>query len=255
MSKLLLQTKNVTQRFGGLTAVNKIDIELFENEIIGVIGPNGAGKTTLFNILTGIYSPTEGRVELDGTDITGKEPYEIAKLGMTRNFQNIRLFQSMTILENVMTGIYCRKKSNLFDAVFHTKRYKREEEETEKEALKYLEIVGLADSRYNMATSLPYGLQRKLEIGRALASNPKVLLLDEPAAGMNDQETKELTEFIQSLRKLGYSIILIEHDMRLVMNTCDRIYVLNYGSQIAQGTPEEIRKNPEVIAAYLGEEE
>lgn len=254
MTKLLLHTKNVTQKFGGLTAVNKISMELYENEIIGIIGPNGAGKTTLFNILTGIYNPTEGSVELDGVNITGMEPYQIARLGMTRNFQNIRLFKSMTILENVMTGMYCRKKANLLDAFFHTARYWREEKETEEDALKYLEIVGLADKRYDMATSLPYGLQRKLEIGRALASEPKVLLLDEPAAGMNEQETKELTEFIQNLRKIGYSIILIEHDMRLVMNTCDRIYVLNYGSLIAQGTPEEIKKNPEVIAAYLGEE-
>lgn len=255
MSKALLRTENVTQRFGGLTAVSSVSIELFEHEIVGIIGPNGAGKTTFFNVLTGIYTPDEGSVYLDGTDITGKMPHEIAKLGMTRNFQNIRLFGNMTILENIMTGIYCRKKANLLDSILGTKRHRQEERETEEEALRYLEIVGLADARYDMATSLPYGQQRKLEIGRALASNPKVLLLDEPAAGMNDQETLDLANFIKELREMGYSIVLIEHDMRLVMNVCDRIYVLNYGAQIAHGTPDEIKQNPEVIAAYLGEED
>lgn len=255
MSKLMLRTENVTQRFGGLTAVSQVSIDLYEGEIIGIIGPNGAGKTTFFNVLTGIYTPTEGKVYLDGEDITGKMPHEVAKLGMTRNFQNIRLFSNMTIIENIMTGMYCRKKATLFDSILHTKRHRLEEKETEEEALKYLDIVGLADCRYDMATSLPYGQQRKLEIGRALASNPKVLLLDEPAAGMNDQETLELAEFIKKLRGLGYSIVLIEHDMRLVMNVCDRIYVLNYGELIAQGAPEEIKANPEVITAYLGEED
>jgi len=253
MSKLMLRTESVTQRFGGLTAVNQVSVDLYEGEIVGIIGPNGAGKTTFFNVLTGIYTPTEGKVYLDGEEITGKMPHEVAKLGMTRNFQNIRLFSNMTIIENIMTGIYCRKKATVVDSILHTKRHRQEEKETEAEALKYLEIVGLADNRYDMATSLPYGQQRKLEIGRALASNPKVLLLDEPAAGMNEQETLELADFIKKLRDLGYSIILIEHDMRLVMNVCDRIYVLNYGEQIAQGTPDEIKKNPEVIAAYLGE--
>ena len=255
MSKVLLRTDNITQRFGGLTAVSQVSIELHEHEIVGIIGPNGAGKTTFFNVLTGIYTPDEGKVWLDGEDITGKMPHEIAKLGMTRNFQNIRLFGNMTILENIMTGIYCRKKATLLDSILGTKRHRQEEKETEAEALHYLEIVGLADYRYDMATSLPYGQQRKLEIGRALASNPKVLLLDEPAAGMNDQETLDLANFIKELRDMGYSIVLIEHDMRLVMNVCDRIYVLNYGAQIAQGTPDEIKRNPEVIAAYLGEED
>lgn len=255
MNKVILRTENVTQRFGGLTAVSNVSVDLHENEIVGIIGPNGAGKTTFFNVLTGIYTPTEGKVYLDGEDITGKMPHEIAKLGMTRNFQNIRLFSNMTIIENIMTGIYCRKKANLLDSVLHTPRHKKEERETEEEALKYLDIVGLSDLRYDMATSLPYGQQRKLEIGRALASDPKVLLLDEPAAGMNDQETLDLAEFIKGLRDMGYSIVLIEHDMRLVMNVCDRIYVLNYGAQIAQGTPDEIKRNPEVIAAYLGEED
>jgi branched-chain amino acid transport system ATP-binding protein len=255
VSKLILHTENVTQRFGGMTAVSKVSVDLYEGEIVGIIGPNGAGKTTFFNVLTGIYTPTEGKVFLDGDDITGKMPHEIAKLGMTRNFQNIRLFNNMTIIENIMTGIYCRKKANVLDSILHTKKHRREEKETEQEALKYLDIVSLGDCRYDMATSLPYGQQRKLEIGRALASNPKVLLLDEPAAGMNDQETMELADFILELRSIGYSIILIEHDMRLVMNVCDRIYVLNYGAQIAHGTPAEIKQNPEVITAYLGEED
>lgn len=255
MSEVLLRTEKVTQCFGGLTAVNQVSIDLHKGEIVGIIGPNGAGKTTFFNILSGIYTPTEGKVFLDGEDITGRTPHEIAKLGMTRNFQNIRLFSNMTIIENVMTGIYCRKKSNVLDSILNTRRHRREEKETEAEALKYLDIVGLSDNRYDMATSLPYGQQRKLEIGRALASNPKVLLLDEPAAGMNDQETIDLSDFIKHLRDIGYSIILIEHDMRLVMNVCDRIYVLNYGAQIAQGSPEEIQRNPDVITAYLGEED
>ena len=255
MSKQMLHAENITQRFGGMTAVDRVSVDLYQGEIVGIIGPNGAGKTTFFNVLTGIYTPTEGKVFLDGDDITGKMPHEIAKLGMTRNFQNIRLFNNMTILENVMAGMYCRKKANLFDSILHTKRHRQEERETEQEALKYIDIVGLSDYRYDMATSLPYGQQRKLEIGRALASDPKVLLLDEPAAGMNDQETIELADFIRNLREIGYNIILIDHDMRLVMNICDRIYVLNYGALIAQGTPDEIKKNPEVIAAYLGEED
>lgn len=253
MSKQLLHTEHVTQRFGGLTALSDITVDLNQGEIVGIIGPNGAGKTTFFNVLTGIYTPTEGKVFLDGEDITGKMPHEIAKLGMTRNFQNIRLFSNMTIIENIMAGMYCRKKATVLDSLFHTKRHREEEKATEQEALKYLDIVGLSDYRYDMATSLPYGQQRKLEIGRALASDPKVLLLDEPAAGMNDQETLDLADFILKLRDRGSSIILIEHDMRLVMNVCDRIYVLNYGAQIAQGTPDEVKRNPEVITAYLGE--
>ncbi len=255
MGREILRTESITQRFGGLTAVSDVSVRLEEGEIIGIIGPNGAGKTTFFNVLTGIYNPTEGKVFLDGEDITGKTPHDIAKLGMTRNFQNIRLFGNMTILENVMTGLYCRKDSNILDSMLHTGRYKREEKETEEEAKKVLDIVGLSDHIYDMATSLPYGQQRKLEIGRAIASNPKVLLLDEPAAGMNEQETAELTEFIRRLRDMGFNIILIEHDMKLVMNVCDRIYVLNYGALIANGTPEEIKSNPEVITAYLGKDD
>ena len=255
MSRTLLRTTDVTQRFGGLTAIDHVNIELKEGEIVGIIGPNGAGKTTLFNILTGIYDPTEGKVELDGQDITGMKPHEIARLGMTRNFQNIRLFNSMTILENVMTGLYCRKNAGLLDAVLRSRRFKEEEKTSEEEAIKCLETVGLADKRYDMPGNLPYGLQRKLEIARALASGPKVLLLDEPAAGMNDQETMDLGNFIKDLRDMGYSILLIEHDMHLVMDICDRIYVLNYGAQIAAGTPEEIKADPGVIEAYLGTEE
>lgn len=252
MSKTILKVENVTQRFGGLTAVNGVNMEIKEGEIVGIIGPNGAGKTTFFNNITGVYKPTEGKVFLDDKDITGLKPFEITQLGMARTFQNIRLFYRMTVLENVMVGIHSRTKSNLVDSTLKTKTHKETEEEAERRALEVLEHTGLADFRYNYATSLPYGLQRRLEIARAMASNPKILLFDEPAAGMNEQETSDLMKFIKDLKEYGYTIVLIEHDMKLVMNICERIYVLDHGNLIAEGIPSEIKANPRVIEAYLG---
>lgn len=254
MTENLLRATNITQRFGGLTAVDNVNFELNRGEVVGIIGPNGAGKTTFFNVLTGMYDPTEGKVYFKDRDITGMKPFEITECGLARTFQNIRLFSGMTVLENVMVGLTCRTKANLFDAVFRTPRHRNEEAAAEKRALEILEITDLADFRYHYATSLPYGLQRRLEIARAIASDPAVLLLDEPAAGMNEQETTDLMEFILKLKDLGYSILLIEHDMRFVMSICERIYVLNHGKLIAEGKPQEIKADPLVIEAYLGSE-
>ncbi len=254
-NEVILRAKQVTQRFGGLCAVHNADLEVRKHEIVGIIGPNGAGKSTLFNNITGMYKPTEGQIYFHDMDITGKTPYEITKLGMARTFQNIRLFPTMTVLENVMLGVHSKTKANLLDVIFKTKRAKKEEEETLKKAEEILKLTGLYEARYNYATSLPYGYQRHLEFSRALASSPELLLFDEPAAGMNERETKELSDFIFKLRDMGYSILLIEHDMKLVMSICDRIYVLDHGEVIANGEPEEVRNNPDVIEAYLGKEE
>ncbi len=250
----ILKIEDVTQKFGGLTALSHIRIDIHPGEILGVIGPNGAGKTTLFNLITGIYRPSEGRILLNGKDITGKKPYQIAELGISRTFQNIRLFRKMTVQDNVMAGLHIRTKSNLIDAVFKTGRRKREEKEGEEKAVQILRFMGLDSLRFHLAESLPYGAQRKLEIARALATGPQLLLLDEPAAGMNEQETAELMRIIRKLRDDGYTILLIEHDMKFVMNICHRIYVLDYGVQIAEGVPEEIKTNERVIEAYLGKE-
>ena len=252
MSDTILKVENVTQRFGGLTAVNEVNMEVKKGEIVGIIGPNGAGKTTFFNDITGVYRPTEGKIFLKNNEITGMKPFEITQLGMARTFQNIRLFYRMTVLENVMVGMHSRTKSNLVDSVLKTLSHKESEKEAEERALEVLELTGLADYRYDYATSLPYGLQRRLEIARAMATNPDILLFDEPAAGMNEQETSDLMQFIGELKGYGYTIILIEHDMRLVMNICERIYVLDHGNLIANGIPAEIKSNTRVIEAYLG---
>lgn len=248
----VLSAKHVTKRFGGLVAVNDVDFELCKGEIVGIIGPNGAGKTTLFNCVTGQGKPTSGQIFYRDLDITGLKTYEITKLGMCRTFQNIRLFSDMTVLENVMVGIHTRTTTSLLDAVFHTKRYRTAEKQSLEKAEEALQLTGLLDKRYDYATSLPYGYQRRLEIARALVSSPEVLLFDEPAAGMNEQETNDLMGFIRQLQGMGYTILLIEHDMRLVMNVCNRIYVLDHGALIAHGLPEEIKCNPQVIEAYLG---
>lgn len=251
----VLTVNHVTQRFGGLTALSDINLEIREHEIVGVIGPNGAGKSTLFNVITGMYAPTEGDVYLGETCISGWKPYEITAAGLGRTFQNIRLFPRMTALENVILGMHCRRQTTLPQIIFSTRRKKEEEERCRKEALRLLSIVGLEGKELAMPSSLPYGEQRRLEIARALATQPRLLLLDEPAVGMNENETAQLLEIVKSLKSIGCAIVLIEHDMKFVMNVCERLYVLNHGEQIADGTPEEIRNNPLVIEAYLGSEE
>ena len=233
----VLNVKNLTQRFGGLVALEHVDMCVNEGEIVGIIGPNGAGKSTLFNCITGIYNPTEGRVEMLGKDITGWKPYKVTELGFARTFQNIRLFRRMTVLDNVLIGMHTRTKTNLLTAIFNTRAKRKEMEECEKKAVDLLRLFELQDLRYEMATSLPYGSQRDLEIARALASNPRLLLLDEPAAGMNESETETLRLTIGELKRQGYTVLLIEHDMKFVMNICERIYVLDNGRLIGSGTP------------------
>ena len=254
MAETVLLCEHVTQRFSGLLAVSDVSLRVDKNEIVGVIGPNGAGKTTLFNDITGIYKPTEGKITFGGEDITGLPAHVISGKGLMRTFQNIRLFPNMMVLDNVKVGLHAVEKTSILDALLSLPAKRRDEKKSEERALEVLQLTGLYEYRYHYATSLPYGLQRRLEIARALASDPKLILLDEPAAGMNEQETQDLLGFIRNLRKMGNTIILIEHDMRMVMNLCDRIYVLDQGALIADGTPDEVRKNPDVIRAYLGGE-
>ncbi|MGT2926838.1 ABC transporter ATP-binding protein [Streptococcus cuniculipharyngis] len=249
----LLEVKNLTKNFGGLTAVGDVTMELNQGELVGLIGPNGAGKTTLFNLLTGVYEPSEGTVSLAGTVLNGKTPYAIASLGLSRTFQNIRLFKNMTVLENVLVGMGNTRKSNLLASFLRLPKFYTNEEELKAKALELLAIFELDKDADTLAKNLPYGQQRRLEIVRALATNPKILFLDEPAAGMNPQETAELTGLIRKIKEeFGITIILIEHDMSLVMEVTERIYVLEYGRLIAHGTPEEIKNNKRVIEAYLG---
>ena len=279
MSKNVLKVNDVTMQFGGVVAVNNLSMEVNEGEIVALIGPNGAGKTTIFNCITGVYEPTNGEVWFDGEQIAANHPQgkmkklyagenndkytkvlrltpdKITQRGIARTFQNIRLFSELTVLENVKIAFHYHVKYGILESVFRIGRYFKEEEAIEKEAHSLLKIFHLDDKADEVAKNLPYGAQRRLEIARALAAKPKLLLLDEPAAGMNPQETKELMDMIRWIRQeFGLTILLIEHDMSLVMGICERIYVLEYGEIIAQGTPDEIKKNPEVIRAYLGGE-
>jgi branched-chain amino acid transport system ATP-binding protein len=247
----LLQADGVTMRFGGLTAVNKVSMTVNEGEILGLIGPNGAGKTTFFNCLTGLYKPTEGQVRLSGVELPPK-PRAVVKAGMARTFQNIRLFANMTALENVMVGRYCRTSSGAFTSIVRGPKFKREEAETREKAQELLDFVGLGTSTDHLARNMPYGNQRRLEIARALATDPKLVLLDEPTAGMNPLETRQARDLIFKIRDSGLAVVVIEHDMRFIFSLCDRVLCLVRGETLVEGTPDEVQSDPRVIEAYIG---
>ncbi|MBR4013090.1 MAG: ABC transporter ATP-binding protein [Clostridia bacterium] len=250
----VLKTDHLCIQFGGLKAVNDVNLEIKQGELYGLIGPNGAGKTTVFNILTSVYKPTSGRVYLCGEDITGKTPIEVNKKGIARTFQNIRLFGNLTVLENVMVGLANQIPCSVFESVFRLPRHKKSEKEAKERAMELLRVFGLAEFADYLASNLPYGKQRKLEIARAMATSPKLLLLDEPAAGMNPNETQELMDDITFIREsFGITILLIEHDMRLVSGICEKLTVLNFGTELAVGDTAEVLNDAEVIKAYIGE--
>lgn len=253
MREAVLTTDHISMEFGGLRAVSDLHMQIFPDEIIGLIGPNGAGKTTVFNMITGVYNPVEGQIYFNDHNITGLTPDKITKLGIARTFQNIRLFNSMTVLENVMISKHLRRETNIIDAVLGLPKYNRERHEHYQTCMTLLEKVQLDDVAHEMATSLPYGKQRRLEIVRALATEPALLLLDEPAAGMNPNESLELMEFITRVKtEFNLTVLMIEHHMEVIMGICKRIYVLDYGINIAEGSPREIQSNQRVIEAYLG---
>lgn len=247
-----LQIENISKSFGGINAVTDVSLHVNKGEIVSVIGPNGAGKTTIFNLITGVYTVDAGRIIFDGKEISNLRPQRIVEAGITRTFQNIRLFSDLRVVENVLVGTHIKTRYSLLDSIFRTRKFRRIEDEQTLKAIRILQNIGLDDRRNDYASSLPYGDQRKLEIARAIATGASLILLDEPAAGMNPKESQELLEFIGGLKRQGYTIILIEHDMNVVMNISDRIYVLDHGAGIAEGAPSEIVSNEKVIEAYLG---
>ena len=250
----MLEVTSLGISFGGLRAVDELSMKIEEGGLVGLIGPNGAGKTTVFNMLTGVYRPTDGGIRLDGQNLIGRKPHDICKMGVARTFQNIRLFSKLTVLDNVKTGLHNEITYSLAESLFHVGSYRKKERAMNERAMELLGVFGLESVADYQAANLPYGKQRKLEIARALATNPKLLLLDEPAAGMNPNETAELMETIEVVRKrFGVTVLLIEHDMKLVSGICEYLYVLNFGRLLAEGTPGEVLKNPEVVTAYLGE--